>query len=41
MGINNELEKYNIKIEVLELNCDNVGDYLLIKKVEIWIKDSL
>ena len=33
--IHKELEKYDIKIEVLELNCDNIGDYLLIKKVEI------
>ena len=31
--INNELEKFNLAIRVLEFNRDNVGDYLLIEKV--------
>ena len=33
--INNELKKFNLAIRVLEFNRDNVGDYLLVEKVEI------
>ena len=33
--INNELEKFNLKIQVLEYNTDCIGDYLLVEKVKL------
>ena len=31
--INKELKKFNLAVQVLEFNTDNIGDYLLIEKV--------
>ena len=33
--INNELKKFNLKIQVLEYNTDCIGDYLLVEKVKL------